>query len=158
MARLPALPYVRSGVTEGLSANASYRNYQSTAKENGLTGMRRQDYLRMYSQTINSREGVLDAMNAPKDLPAGGLPLKPRDTIQATGIGHWIGIHQRTRGQSDYIFTPFLVKSNTPMTPGEAEARALDYLQQAPDVYDRITLGVVYMGAEQFTPKRGQYG
>lgn len=152
MPQLPALPFIRRGVTEGLSGNATYRHYQTTAHENGLVGMRRQDFQRMFSQTLNSRAGVLDAMNAPKDLISGGLAVNPRDTINATGYGHWVGIHQRTRGQDDYIFTPFLVKSNNALTPADAEARAMDYLQQAPDVYDRILRGITYMGTELFTP------
>lgn len=152
MAKLPALPYVRNGVTQGLSANAAYRDYQTTARENDLQGMRRQDFLRMYSQTVNSRAQVQDAMAAPKDQVAGGLDVPLRNTVNATGYGHWVGIHQRSRGESDYIFTPFLVKSREPMTPAAAEARALDFLQTAPDEYDRVTLGVVYMGAEQFQP------
>lgn len=152
MAQLPALPYIRRGVTEGLSANAAYRGYQTTARENDLRGMRRQDFLRMYSQTINSRSNVIDAMAAPKDQVAGGLDIPTRDTVNATGYGHWVGIHQRTVGESDYIFTPFLVKSREPMTPEQAEARAMDFLQTAPDEYNRTTMGVVYMGAERFSP------
>lgn len=154
MAKLPALPYVRTGVTQGMSANATYRQYQALARENGLQGMRRQDFLRLFSFTLNSRARVLEGMNAPKDLVAGGMTVPERPTINATGYGHWVGIHQRTRGQSDYIFTPFLVKSNTPMTPAEAEQRALDYLAVAPDVYDRVTTGVSFMNIEQFTPTR----
>lgn len=152
MARLPALQYVRSGVTQGLSANAAYRNYQATAQENDLQGMRRQDFLRLYSHTVNVRAQALEAMDAPKDEVAGGLTIPTRPTVTATGYGHWVGIHQRTRGESDYIFTPYLIKSNAPMTPAAAEARAIEFLQQAPDVYDRVTLGVVYMGAEEFQP------
>lgn len=152
MAKLPALPYVRTGVTEGLSANAAYRHYQDTAHSQDLTGMRRQDFLRLYSHTISVRARALEAMQAPKDLPAGGMDIPVRPTINVTGYGHWVGIHQRTRGESDYIFTPYLVKANAPMTPADAEGRALEFLQQAPDMYDRVTLGVVYMGAEQFQP------
>jgi len=152
MAKLPALPYVRSGVTQGLSGRAAYRNYIEQAHANDLTGIRLQDFQRLYSQTLNVRAQVLEAMNAPKDLVAGGMDVPVRNTVNATGFGHWVGIHQRTRGESDYIFTPFLVKSNAPMTPAAAEQRAIEYLQQAPDVYDRVTLGVVYMGAEQFQP------
>lgn len=152
MAKLPALQYVRTGVTQGMSANATYRHYQTTAREQGLTGMRRQDFLRLYSHTLNVRAGTLDAINAPKDEVAGGLDIPIRPTVHARGYGHWVGIHQRTIGESDYIFTPFLIKSNEAMTPADAEARALQYLDQAPDVYNRTTMGVSYMGAEQFNP------
>lgn len=152
MAKLPALPQVRSSVTQGLSANAGYRAYQQTAHDNGLTGMRRQDYLRLYSATRVVRGQTLAAMGAPKDIPAGGLDIPTRPTIQARGYGHWVGIHQRTRGQSDYIFTPFLVKSNQPLTPAEAEARAETYLDTSPDEYNRIVTGISYMGSELFQP------
>lgn len=152
MATLPALPQVRSSVTQGLSANAGYRDYQQTAHDNGLRGMRRQDYLRLYSATRAVRAQTLEAMGAPKDEVAGGMAIPVRPTIQATGYGHWVGIHQRTRGQSDYIFTPFLVKSREPMTPAEAEARAMEFLDTSPDEYNRVLRGISYMGAERFEP------
>lgn len=116
--------------------------------------MRRQDYLRLYSQTRSLRDQASEAIQAPKDIIAGGLTPVERTTVKATGYGHWVGIYQRSRNGSDFYHTPFLVKSSRPITPAEAEQRAMDYLQTAPDEYDRVTLGVGFMGVEHFVPKQ----
>lgn len=151
MAKLPALPFIRSTLTAGLSANQSYRQFQQLADESGLQGIRRQDYLRLYSETAAARGAAVQGMYAPRDQ----LPerITQRGTIRARGYGSWVSIYQRTRGQSDLIHTPFLIKSSEPITPAEAEARALDYLNQEPDAYNRVTLGVGYLHTEEFTPR-----
>jgi hypothetical protein len=152
MAKLPALPFVRSSVTQGLSANASYRQYSTLARDNGLQGMRRQDYLRVYSETLASRGNAARALTQPKDRPPTNDEIVNRSTVNARGYGQWVAIYQRTSGQDDFMHMPFLVKTREPITPAEAEARALDYLNQEPDAYDRVTIGVGYMGTEHFTP------
>jgi hypothetical protein len=151
MAKLSALPRVRAGVTEGLSANESYQRYQDEAHENDLQGMRRQDYLRLYSQTRELRELGQEAIRWEKDV----LPPKTvdRNTEYSTGYGQWVMIYQRTIGESDMIQMPYLIRSNEPLTPEEAEQRALGYLERNPDDYDRRTLGVGYVGTERFVPR-----
>lgn len=156
MAKLPALPYVRAGLSQGLSANAAFRDYRTQARENGLSANRRQDFLRLYSQTSRLRGQAAEAIDAPKDVPGGGLRPVQRDTEQARGFGHWVAIFQRTSGTSDFISTPFLIKSATLLTPAEAEARALAYLEQEPDTYNRTTLGVTFTGVERFAPRADQ--
>ena len=116
--------------------------------------MRRQDYLRLYSQTRSSREQTQVAIQLPKDVIPSADNIIRRDTERARGFGQWVAIYQRTRGQADFMSTPFLVKTNQPITPAEAEQRALAFLETAPDEYDRITLGVGYMGSEQFFPRQ----
>lgn len=155
MAKLPALPFVRSSVTQGLSANQAYRDYRLTAGEQGLRGMRRQDFLRLYSETLAVRDDVAEAMDRPKNVVPSADAIKERTTEYATGYGTWVSIYQRTRGQNDLIHTPFLIKTNTPISPAEAEQRALWFLEQEePDVYNRITLGVTYTGTNLFTPRQ----
>lgn len=154
MARIPPLPFVRSGVSQGWSANQAYRHYQSTAQDAGVQGVRRQDFLRLYSETIALRGLAAEAIDMPKDqLPT---RIEPRGTRRATGYGHWVAIYQRTSGSSDLLLQPFLVKSREPLTPAEAEARAREYLDKEPERYNRVTLGVGYLGTEQFVPD--QYG
>lgn len=155
MAKLAALPYVRSGVTQGLSANAAYRNYQDTAHSQDLQGTRRQDFLRLYSETRASRARVGDAMQQDKDALPAGDQIQKRTTINARGFGQWVMIYQRTGGQADFMKTPFLIKSNQPITPAEAEARARDYLSDDENAYNRVTLGVGYAGTEQYFPQNG---
>lgn len=154
MAKLPALPYVRASVTQGVPPSQAYAQYQLTAHESGLTGMRKQDFLRLYSQTVALRGHAALAMNYPKDQPP--EQTIPRNTVRARGYGQWVAIYQRTSNGSDFFHTPYLVKSSRPLTPAEAEAEALGYLELQPDEYDRVTLGVGYMGTEQFIPQASQ--
>jgi hypothetical protein len=148
--KFPALPWIRSSISQGKGLTASYLEYNAIVKENGWRGIRRQDYSHLYQQTVNVRNSVRESMNAPR----GSVPsvIETRGTITARGYGTWVGIHQRTSGQSDYIFTPFLVKSAQPITPQEAEGRALAYLDEQPDVYNRVILGVGYLSTEHFIP------
>lgn len=152
MAKLPALPFVRSSVTQGLSASESYRQYQQLARENDLRGMRRQDYLRIYSETMAARGNAARAMQQPKDRVPTTDEIVNRSTVRAKGYGQWVAIYQRTSGQNDFMHMPFLVKTSEPITPEEAEARALEFLSQQPDEYNRVTIGVGYMGTEEFNP------
>lgn len=147
MAKLPALPFVRSSITQGLSASAALREYRATAGEQGLRGMRRQDFLRLYSEVLASNDRTQEAMDAPKDVvPSGPFPLRHTETA-APGYIQSVAIYQRTRGTDDLIQTPYMIKTARPITPQEAEQRAQWYLEQEePDVYNRITLGVVYTG------------
>lgn len=116
--------------------------------------MRRQDFLRLYSETLAVRDDVADAMDRPKGVIPSGDAIKIRTTEYATGYGTWVSIYQRTRGQDDLIQTPFLIKTAQPITPQEAEQRAQWYLEQEePDVYNRITLAVTYTGTNQFVPR-----
>lgn len=148
--KLPALQFIRQSITAGLGASQTYDQYLATVKANDWRGMRKQDFLRLYSQTVNVRQAVREQMNAPRNVVPS--TIEARGTINARGYGTWVGIHQRSSGQSDYIFTPFLIKSNVPITPEEAEQRALDFLDQQPDEYNRTTIGVGYLSTEHFIP------
>jgi hypothetical protein len=148
--KFPALQYIRQSITNGVGASNTYDQYLAIVKANDWRGMRKQDFLRLYSQTVNVREGVKAQMNAPRELVPS--TIETRGTINARGYGTWVGIHQRTAGQADYIFTPFLIKSHKPITPEEAEGRALAYLDEQPDEYNRVTLAVGYLNTEQFVP------
>jgi hypothetical protein len=148
--KLPALQFIRQSITNGLGASSTYDQYLATVKANDWRGLRKQDFLRLYSQTVNVRESVRDSMNAPRSSKPSRI--ETRGTINARGYGTWVGIHQRTSGQADYIFTPFLIKSTVPITPEEAEARALAYLDEQPDEYNRTTIGVGYLSTEHFIP------
>lgn len=148
--KLPALQFIRQSISNGLGASQSYDQYLATVKANDWRGMRKQDFLRLYSQTVNVREAVREQMNAPRQtVPS---VVEKRGTVNATGYGQWVGIHQRTSGQADYIFTPFLIKTAQPITPEEAEQRALAYLDEQPDEYNRTTIAVGYLSTEHFIP------
>jgi hypothetical protein len=109
----------------------------------------------LYSETLAVRDDVAEAMDRPKNVVPSADAIKERTTEYATGYGTWVSIYQRTRGQNDLIHTPFLIKTNTPISPAEAEQRALWFLEQEePDVYNRITLGVTYTGTNLFTPRQ----
>lgn len=147
MPKLPALPFARSAVTQGLSANQAYANYRQAAGEVGARGMRRQDFLRLYSETRAMRADLAEAMDRPKNLVPSSDQINTRTSEYQTGFIQSVIIYQRTRGEQDLIETPFMIKTNRPITPGEAEQRAQWYLEQEePDVYNRVTLGVAYTG------------
>lgn len=92
-------------------------------------------------------------MDAPKNDVPSADQIEPRTTINARGYGQWVMIYQRTSGESDFMKSPFLVKSHVPITPAEAEARAAAFLTDDDNTYNRVTLGVGYMGTELFTPQ-----
>lgn len=148
----PALAFIRASVTQGLSGNQAYRDYRAQFPARAPEAMRRQDFLRLYSETVGLRGQATAAISAPKNVPHGGLVPQQRGSRYAEpgSYGYWVGVYQRTIGTSDYLHTPFLVKSNEPMTPEQAEQQVLDWLQQEPDQYNRTTLGVGFLGVEQF--------
>lgn len=153
MPRLPALPIIRGGITEGLSANATYRQYRAAAAAEGLETLRRQDFLRLYSQTVGLRGQAAAAASAPKNVPHGGLTPQKRDTLRARGFGYWVGMYQRTRGGADFQMKPWLVKSFTPLTPEEVESRAGEAWAAGERDYDFVILGIGFLGVEEFNPR-----
>lgn len=153
MANLDALRYVRTGVSQGLSANASYRHYRTVAQENDFTSLRRQDYLRLYSETRALRGQAATAIDAPRNqVPT---EIQQRSTRLASGYGQWVHIYQRPSGETDLLHKVFLVRSNDPLTPEQSEAQALQWAREGESSYNYVTLGVGYMGTEQFIPGLG---
>lgn len=151
MAKLPILPYARKSITEGLSANRAYRNYRAAAGELGERGVRRQDFLRIYSETLAARERDVAGMDRPKNTVPSADEIQTRTGVRARGYYTWVSIYQRTKGQDDLIHTPFAIRSNQPITPAEAEQRAMWWLEnEEPDVYNRMTLGVTYTHTDFF--------
>lgn len=153
MAKLNPMPYVRRGVTEGLSGRASYRQFLTAARAEGLTGIRLQDYQRLHAETLGLRGLAQSALSQPKDRVPTESEIQSRTTKFSTGYGTWVLLYQRTVGESDLIEKPFLVKSSVPITPQEAEQQALDWLSEGEDQYGRIVLGVSYAGTERFVPE-----
>ena len=154
LSRLPAIPYVRNGVSQGWSANRAYQHYRDQAREAEATGLRRQDFLRLYSETRALRGLAEQAIQAPRHLPP--ETIEPRSTRFTSGYGSWVHIYQRASGETDLLHKVFLVKSADPITPEEAEQQALEWAQAGEDSYNYVTLGVGYMGTEQFIPRLGR--
>lgn len=93
-------------------------------------------------------------MDRPKAAIPSGTQIVNRATVRARGYGQWVSIFQRTSGESDLIMMPYLVKTNEPISPQQAEDQALAFLAQSPDEYGRVTLGVTYTGTERFVPQQ----
>lgn len=156
--KLPALPWVRAGLSQGLSGRAALANYREAAADAGLSGMRTHDFQRLYSELDAIRGQAGEALDAPKDIPGGGLEPKPWSTQRGiTGFGHWVSIYQVERQSGALIHMPYLIKSDQPLTPAQAEQQALDYLNTQPDNYDRRTIGVTFSGFAKFGGPPGQY-
>lgn len=163
MAKLPALPFVRAGVSEGLSANQAFRQYQAAAREataqtgQPYTASRRTVFLQMYSEARMARQRIGQALNAPKDIPGGGLTPQQRTTQFATGYGNWVSIFHRPIGSAEVERFYYLAKSSQPLTPAEAEARARADFEAAAQnehgtVYRSVIEGVIFTGVEQYNP------
>lgn len=166
MPKIPALPFVRSGVSAGLSANQAYRDYQQAAQQASFetgdvyTASNRSAFLQLYSSTRSVRANVQEAMNAPKTEPAGGLPIPERESVRATGYGQWAVVFSRPIGSSEVERLFYFQRSNEPLTPEEVEQRArADFEASAVDehgsMYRNIIEGVAYTGTEKLTPTQG---
>ena len=151
----PALPFIRASITSGLGPSQTYDQFLAIVKANEWRGMRKQDFLRLYSQTVNVRESVKVSQYAQRNaIPS---TIENRDTIRARGYGQWVGIHMRTAGQNDYIFQPYLVKTAEPITPERAEQVARDFVETQADEYNRVIIGVGYLSTERFIPTNPEY-
>ena len=153
MAKLPALPYVRRGVTQGLSANEAYRRFQQTARAEGLQALRREDFLRLYSETRAARGRSAAAAAHPKtELPTPEL-ISPRTKTGRKGYGSWVMVYQRTKGERDLIAMPWLLRSDELLTPEDAESRVGVYIATNPYEYDRVVIGIGYVGTDRYGPE-----
>lgn len=157
---------MRSGVSAGLSANEAFRQYQSAAQSaseqtgDDYTASRRDVFLQMYSATRASRARVGDAMQAPYDVPGGGLDIVDRPSIRARGYGNWSVVFSRPVGSSDIESLFYFQRSNEPLTPAELEARAReDFEASAGDthgsMYRNVVEGVMFVGTERLIPTEG---
>jgi hypothetical protein len=109
----------------------------------------------LHSETLNLRGNAAEAIKAPKDqIPT---TIAPRGTEHVSGHGTWVSVYQRSSGETDLIHMPYLVKSHQPITPEEAEQQVVEYLQREPDKYNRVTLGIGYVGTEKFMPRPSTY-
>ena len=166
MPKIPALPFARGGVSAGLSANEAFRQYQAAARtateQTGeeYTAGRRDVFLQMYASTLAARNRIGDAMQAPKDIPAGGLDIVQRPSVRATGYGNWSVIFSRPIGSSDLETLFYYQRSDEPLTPEEVEARAReDFEASATDVhgsqYRNTIEGIMFTGTELLIPTSG---
>lgn len=166
MPKIPALPFVRSGITSGLSANQALRDYQAAARQaTAETGERwtatdRTVFLQLYSQTRAIREQTAEAMAAPKNIPAGGLTIPERASVRATGYGQWARIYSRPVGGTEVEPLYYFVRSDVPLTPQEVEDRArADFEANAIDehgsMFNNVISGVAFTGIERLVPTEG---
>lgn len=162
MPRLNPLQFVRQGVTEGYSANRAYRTMLGEAaqltEETGeqWTGVRRDTFLQMYSATRVARANVVDALNAQRDLPGGGLDIPDRPATVPSGFLNWGVAFTRPIGSSELerTFHPF--RSAEPMTPEEVENMIRQQIEESAaemhGTFARYTIeGITYTGAERLT-------
>lgn len=153
MARLDALPYVRAGLSQGLTVTQALRDYREAAAGAGLTGMRTYDFQRLYS-TIGAVRGQAEqALNADKDIPGGGLTPVQWPTASEPGYGHWVQTYQIERDSGALTQSSMIIKSDEIITPEEAEQRALAFLSTNPDQYNRRTIGVTFSGLVEMVPR-----
>lgn len=155
MAKLPAMQYVRRGLTEGLSANAALRSFQQAAHDQGLQALRRQDFLRLYSATRAARARTAAAMAADRTSPPGQEIINEKPNSATEGYGSWVMVYQRQTGGTEPFQQPWLLKSEELLTPEEAERRVGELIAQNPYDYGRTVTGVQYIGTDHYTPGVG---
>lgn len=117
-------------------------------------------FQQMYSQALAARAQIADALTAPKDQPGGGLTPVTRSTVRASGYGNWVSLFHRPVGSSEVERFYYLAKSNRPLTPMEAEAKAIEDFETAAQdehgtVYRSVIEGAIFTGVEQYIPTEG---
>jgi hypothetical protein len=164
--RLNPLYYARIGVSQGLSANQSYRNMQENAAglsaETGdnWTGVARGTFLQIYSGISQARDQITAAMGAPKDLPGGGLDIPERPATVASGYLHAGVAFTRPIGAGDVEQTIHLVRSNDLLTPQQVEDAIRAQIEASAEdlhgTFARYTIeGISFTGVEKLVRTGG---
>lgn len=149
------MPWVRSGISQGLSANAALGAFRQAAAEQGLTAIRRQDFLRLYSATRAARAATREAMGAPRESVPDQSIIREMPGSAEEGYGSWVMVYQRETGGSEPFQQPWLLKSEGLLTPEEAERRVGELVAQNPYDYGRTVTGIQYIGTDHYTPGVG---
>lgn len=151
---------MRLGLGEGWSANRAYREMQTEAQrlsdESGdeWTGVRRSVFLQMYSSTRVARGNVADAMNADKDIPAGGLDIPERPATVPSGYLNWGTAYTRPTGSSEIEVSFHPIRSTDPLTPGQVEELVMRQIEESAaqehGTFARYTVeGVAFTGTQR---------
>lgn len=159
MPKIPALPFVRTGISQGWSANTAYASYQAAADDlseqtgQNWTAGRRTVFLQMYSSLRYTREQIPEALAAPKDVPFGGLTPASRPSTMRSGYLYAAAAWTRPIGSADLEQTIHLVASNDALTPGEVESRVRQQIEdsaaQEHGTFTNYTIeGVSFTGVE----------
>lgn len=163
MPKLPALPWIRAGIAQGLSGREAYRRYFATvtslSSETGETwhGVRTYTFQQQYSQIRQARGNVPAAMAAPKTEPGGGLPVPPRQVTRPGGYLNWGVGFVRVIGTSAVDMTIHAIRSQQLLTPQEVENRIRqmieDSAQESHGTFENHTIeGVVFTGVQELVP------
>ena len=166
MPKIPALPFVRAGVSAGLSANESFRQYQAAAQQareqtgEEYTAGNRAAFLQLYSSVRSARSSVTAAMTAPKDVPLGGLTPVDVPSRLARGLHSWAALFVRPVGSSDVERLNYYIRHDQPLTPAEVEARAradweASRQQEHGTAEGYVLEGVTFTGVENLQPTLG---
>jgi hypothetical protein len=161
MPTIPADQIIRAAVSNGVSANAAYRQLRDAAKQlsaetgDHWTGIRRSVFLQIYSQTVSMRAKVDEALTLPKDqLPPESL-ITNRVTQRTQGYGNWGIVFSRQMGSSDAVAEFYTVTTDSPLTPAELEQRIEDDFRNAQQTkndskYRSVFLGASYTGTNRY--------
>lgn len=163
MPQIPALPFIRGAITQGLSGNQAYRQYQALAREQTAatgerwSGMRRNTFQVLYSQTRAIRQNVPSAIEAPKDKVPEADDIDARSYRHGKGYLNWATVFVRAPGTNDVEPYFHAIRSEEPLTPGETEQRAeaaiMDAIQQAHGSLEGYVFhGSLYTGTERLVP------
>lgn len=160
MPRIPGLLYVRTGLSEGLTSNDAYeRGLQAARNASEVTGeswsfIRKTIFQQMYAGVRYARELVPEAIQAPKDVPLGGLDVPTRPSTVASGYLYSAAAFTRDVNSAELEKTIHLFRSDRQLTPAEVEAVARRQIEtSAQDVHGtfggRVIEGITFSGVER---------
>lgn len=124
------------------------------------TGIRLYTFQQMYSSAIASRENVQQAIQAPRDVPGGGLDIVPRPTFYGGERYLYAGVSDTRRiGASDVEHGIHLISSRDLLTPAEVEDAIREQIEKSAaeshGTFAHYTIeGITFTGIERLIPTR----
>jgi hypothetical protein len=137
-----------SAIKDGLSANAGL----NAARAAGL-GVRRETWLKLYSEAKSALVGAPKEMSAPLNRRPTSAELFAFEAPNARGYLHQVDVYVRDRETGDVSVRPYSIRTDELLIRDDAIATALDAFGGNADRYNEQVLGAAHVGAYVFVPK-----
>lgn len=153
MPSVQSLTFIRNAISEGRSANSAYRAMRTEAQRlteetgNRWTGLGRQSFLRLYSETLAARNKVGNALDYDIDQLPDDSVMTNRGSAISKGYITWLTIYTRQQGETDIETEFFAVHSQQPITPSQAMASARQGFEDNAQQEHGSNAGYSFIGA-----------
>lgn len=153
MPSVAPLIYIRNAISEGRSANSAYREMrkaiqtQTQLSGEQWSGIGRQSFLRLFSETLAARQKVGPALDYDVDQLPDQSVTTDRPSRFSKGYITWLTIYTRQQGQSDIETEFFAVHSREPITPAQAFQTAKTGFDQNAQTEHGSHAGYSFIGA-----------